>query len=464
MATWLGMAVSALALVALCSTASAQWQSLNGGVSWEVRSFALAPDHSRLLVGGGFAYVYQDSLRANGLAWWDGENWSIEGLVDGNGDTSATGIQFPVYSLAIRSDTVFAAYLSPYWHYDPTLRYASMLAEGTWQACGSPEGIFAFLESNGRLFNGGRSDTLYYQYMPMVNEWVEGAWTPVPGSPFGPTGEVNDVAYWKGDHYFVGSFLLSNGARKAVRFDGVDQWTPLGDGVGGSWLATVCGFGDSLYVGGWLPPGTNVQSKNAQIWDGTDWRPFFPQVQFVGVVTDMQVHEGVLYVSGIYHWQGDTTWYGLLRYDGHQLCSIGGPMPGGDNMKMAFFQGNLYLGVGNLFAALPGERVAYLPLEGLVPDTCVTITHTGMAEQQEAQRLEVFPNPSHGDLQVRLPNSFTGRGEIMIVDKLGRQVQRHVVQGHGGTALPMHGLAAGMYSVVLTQGGRLWQGRFIVTQ
>jgi hypothetical protein len=90
----------------------------------------------------------------------------------------------------------------------------------------------------------------------------------------------------------------------------------------------------------------------------------------------------------------------------------------------------------------------------------------GMDEQAQAagDGLLIYPNPAQGDLQVRLPNNFTGRGELMIVDKLGRYVQRHVANGLRGTLLPVRGLAPGMYSVVLTQGGRIWQGRFIVTQ
>jgi len=447
--------------VALCVAPSfSQWQSLNGGVNHPVRSFAQPADSSRVLVGGTFPFVYQDSLRANNIAWWDGENWSIEGLVNGNGDTSFSGNSSPVYSLAISGDTIFAGHLSGYWHGDQIMRNAAMLADGVWQPCGSPENQFWFLQENGRLFNGGRSDTLYGQYMPMVNEWLNGTWQPVSGSPFDNTGSIYDATYWKGDYYFVGSFL-AEGARSAIRFNGVNEWTPLADGIGGAFTETVCGYGDSLYVGGFLLPGSNVQSKHVQLWDGETWLPFFPQVEYVGVVRDIQVHDGALYISGIYTWAGDTTWYGLLRYDGHQLCSIGGPMPSGDNTKMAFFQEDLYLGIGATFPSLEWEFIGRLPMGGLVPDTCITVTPTAINDPSSQRTiLQVFPNPATDEISVALTNAM-GNGSWWINDGLGRCVLQGRTTRAGTLTIMTEGLAQGTYTLKLMSNMASAQARFI---
>lgn len=445
-------------LFAGCLPVRGQWQSLNGGVSWEVRAFATSLDSSKLLVGGSFPYVHQDSLRANGLAWWDGQNWSVEGLAGGDGDTSTFGSQNPVTSLVIRPDTIFAGYLSNYWQQSFELGYGSMLVNGVWQSVGSPETSFNFLETNDRLFNGGRADTLYGQFMPMVNEWVNGTWQPLPGYSFSTTALLIDAEYWQGQYYFGGVFNALD-SRKIVAFDGVNQWSPLAGGVGGNNVSAVCGFGDSLYVGGFFLPGPDVQSKHLQIWDGVAWRPFFPQVEFVGRISDMQVHDGALYIDAVHTWAGDTTWYGLLRYDGHQLCSIGGPMPSGDNGPMTFFQDNLYLGVSPMFPAVPNEFIAYLPLDGLVPDRCVTISPTAVPELHSAQRLIIQPNPSEGYVQVTLPEGFASVALLRVMDKTGRLVQQLHVQER---RIQVQGLADGVYSLEADAQGRVARGRVVV--
>lgn len=452
-----------LALCASGCTAQAQWQSLNSGVSHFVRAFTFAPDSSRLLVGGSFTWVHQDSLLANQLAWWDGTNWSIDGLANGGGDTVNTGPSWqPVLTLAFRGDTLFASYLSNIWQNDLELRCASMLVNGTWEPCGRPESTFFFMEANGRLFNGGLADSLYGQHQPMVNEWINGAWQPLPGYSFGNSAGVYDVAYWQGSYYFGGTFNAF-GSRKIVAFDGVDQWTPLGGGVGGNFIETVCGYGDSLYVGGYFLPGGSVQSKHAQIWDGQSWRPFFPQVEFVGVVRDMQVYDGALYISGIHTWVGDTTWYGLLRYDGHELCSIGGYMPSGDNTKMAFFQGNLYLGISPLFEALPGEYIAYLPLEGLVPDRCVEI----IASVTERTNGHLALRPSvaaSGPVVIEWPHWAAGESEITVLDAMGRTVMRRRCSGALGCQLAADELVAGGYTVLLRSQQGHAVGRLLIVR
>ncbi|MBK9146466.1 MAG: T9SS type A sorting domain-containing protein [Flavobacteriales bacterium] len=452
-----------LALCANACMALAQWQSLNGGVSWEVRAFAFNADSSRLLVGGGFTWVHQDSLRANQLAWWDGESWSIEGLANGSGDTVTTGSNWlPVVSLALREDTLFASYLANIWQYDFDLRVASMLVNGTWEPCGSPESTLFFMEANGRLFNGGLADTLYGQHQPMVNEWINGAWQPLPGYSFSNSAGVYDVGYWQGSYYFAGTFNAF-GSRKIVAFDGVDQWTPLGGGVGGNFIGTLCGYGDSLYVGGYFLPGGSVQSKHAQIWDGQSWRPFFPQVEFVGVVRDMQVYDGALYISGIHTWVGDTTWYGLLRYDGRELCSIGGPMPSGDNSMMAFFQNNLYLGISPQFVQLPGEYIAYLPLEGLVSDRCAEII-ASVPEQHAAGRLMLQPNPASDAVTVLIPEHFRGACTLQLLDELGRLVLTVTAYSQNSFLVPLNAVAAGHYTLVLRAGGEELRERLVVAR
>jgi hypothetical protein len=394
------------------------------------------------------------------LAWWDGGEWSVEGLANGNGDQSEFGIPNPVLSIAMRGDTVFAGHLNDRWHDDMDMGYAAMLVNDQWQPCGNPSGIFYFLEEEGRMFSGGVHDSLYGVYSPGIKEWRNGAFQEIPNMPFTSLVQVNDVEYWQGKFYFGGIFDAF-GSPRIIAFDGVDQWTPVGSGVGGYFIESICGYGDSLYVSGFLQPGPNVQSTHIQLWDGSAWKPFFPEVEFVGATRDIQVHDGVLYVSGIHTWVGDDTWYGLLRYDGRELCSIGGPMPSGDNGEMLFFENFLYFAVGGTFTALPNEGVARLPLEGLVPDRCAIVGPTSiLAHEGSTTRLTVFPNPVTLEATIDLPHGSLFE-RIDLYDGSGRLIRTE--NGVWTTLLkaPVHDLESGLYFLRCSSVGRSYWANFL---
>ncbi|HMC96921.1 MAG TPA: T9SS type A sorting domain-containing protein [Flavobacteriales bacterium] len=424
-----------------------------------MRAFAQPPDSTRLLVSGSFPYVFQDSLRANNIAWWDGVNWSIEGLANGNGSTFQFGYHSPTFSLAIRSDTIFAGHLSDYWHEDSSMGFAAMLADGSWQPCAQPNGSLYFLEANGRMFSGGVHDELYGSYAPGIHEWVGGLFQTMPNMPFTDLVQVNDAAYWHGKYYFGGVFQTL-GCNKIIAFDGVDQWMPLGTGVGGSFIRSICGYGDSLYVGGYLQPGPDVQSRHLQIWDGQSWLPFFDEVAVVGQTMDIQVYGGNLYFSGAYLFPGDTTQYGLLRYDGHQLCALGGYMIHGGGV-MAFFQDDLYMALPPLNTQLYYEFIGFLDLETVVPDRCVAVTPNSIGERSTPHpTLRVYPNPTVDALTVQLPVGVHA-GQLLVHDGLGRLVLSEPIQCTGWTELSTTALAPGTYTVTLNSDGvRAGMARF----
>jgi len=452
--------LTASSLFLIPFSACAQWQSLNGGVDSFVRTFEVSPDSSSLLIGGNFKYVRQggDSLLAAGLARWDGTTWSVADLAPPHPD-SVPSLPRYVLSILELTDTIITSHGATNWPNQPQLNVAVLLTNGSWQPFGQPDLMLDFRMINERIFVGGEASVAFGTYMPGVREWKNGTLTQLPGSPWQSNVDVFGFAYWNGQYYFGGADNGEIGSYNIHAYDGDSTWSAVGGGMSSGWLRAVAGFGDSLYVGGYFFPGGNNLSTHIQLFDGTQWQPFFPQVEYIGQVWDIQVYQGALYVSGIYHFVGESTWYGLLRYDGQDLCAIGGPMPSGDNGKMAFFQDNLYMALAGSFPSLDFQWIGHLPLAGLIPDTCITITQSGISEL-EVEQLGVYPNPAEDQCNVML-SPASALMDLRVYDQLGRRVQVDPRKTLNGFTFRTDGLATGLYTVIASTGEGNFSGRFI---
>lgn len=439
-----------------------QWQSLAGGVhEAQVRSFCELPNVGVLLIGGGFAWLNEDSLRVNNIAAWDGNAWSTEHTGGGNGSTLPSGDSDPVTSLVNWRDTLYASYFGVPWHDDPDIAFGTYLVNDTWHALPArPNGPVLFAAVNGRLFMGGSNTTLLDSIpFPGLCEVVGGQFLPLPGIPFEPFGNIWAYEHWHDQYYFGGQINTQPlGSRNIVSFDGVDQWSPLAEGIGGNHIRSIRGYGDSLYVGGYFLPGTNVQSKHLQIWDEAGWHPFFPQVEFISQVFDMKVYEGALYICGNFRFDPDGPVYAILRFDGHELCAIGGPCPSGDNDGIAFFQNELYMSVGYGFPGLEYQYVARLPLDGLVPDECVEVV-TSVREPTDEAAISIYPNPATDQLTISGLNMAQG-GVMNVLDVLGKTVRKAERINAPSMVLGVADLPSGCYQLRMSTGSGTVVKRF----
>jgi hypothetical protein len=427
-----------------------QWQSLNGGVSHEIRSFCTLAEEEVLLVGGNFPWLLQDSVRVNNMAAWDGFAWSTDHCGGGNGSTYGNGTQNPVLSMVDWNDTLYCGFLDFDWQGDTAIDWGAYLTEDTlWHAIpGEPNGPLMFAPVNGRLFMGGNATAMGSMPFPGLCEVIGGQPVPLPGIPFDPAANIWAFEYWQGNYYFGGQIsTLDVGSRNIVGYNGVDGWFPLAQGIGGNHIRSIRGYGDSLYVGGFFTPGNNVQSTHIQIWDGQAWHPFFPDlVVYSGQVFEMEVYEDALWILGTFQFISGGPTYAVLKFDGQQLCAIGGPeYNAGSGNTMAFFQGHLYKGMGTSHPGLENQKIGRLPLEGLVPDECYDVV-TAVAEPQGHSPITLFPNPVDGTLSVTGLGDGRG-GMIEVFDVFGKpiHVQRPITSP--STQVDLTGVLPGCYQL-----------------
>ena len=218
-------------------------QNLPAGLSDE--AFAIAGDDTELFVGGAFENVV--GIPANGLARWDGVDWTP--LDDG----TDVGVDGYVYALALDGDDLYVG--------------------GQFTAAGGiPARNIAVWNRATRRWRA-------------LGDGIGGA------VPFISAIELHD-----GQLYVGGNFEQagSSTARNIARWDG-SAWHPLGSGVDGN-VDALETFQGRLYVGGSFAHAGDSTSTGIAYWDGTTWHGFSNGIN--GVVNDLLAQEDRLLVGG----------------------------------------------------------------------------------------------------------------------------------------------------------------------
>ncbi|TGE14168.1 T9SS type A sorting domain-containing protein [Hymenobacter elongatus] len=219
------------------------WSALSAGLtqaSYPGEVYALAVDGAGNVYAGG-SFGQTGSLVVNGLAKWDGTNWSALG----------TGFDFTVRALALDGmGTVYAG--------GDFTRAGGVAAnyvakwDGTrWSALGSGA-LYAVralaFARNGKLYAGG--DRIFNFGVPTcLAAWDGTSWSAIT-TPTG--GQVNALALDGNDNLYVGGSFTAIGtmaAKRVAKWDGT-RWTTLGTGLNQEVRALAVRGASPLCVGG----------------------------------------------------------------------------------------------------------------------------------------------------------------------------------------------------------------------
>jgi hypothetical protein len=75
--------------------------------------------------------------------------------------------------------------------------------------------------------------------------------------------------------------------------------------------------------------------------------------------------------------------------------------------------------------------------------------------------VRVFPNPAKGVIQVQLPEP--GPANLVIYNSAGLLMRQQVVSGYSAT-VDLGSLTAGIYHLLVFQGGKKYSKEFIITK
>lgn len=336
-------------------TGLARWD----GVTWSpvgdaltypggtVKVTALGAYGGYLVVAGDFQYA--GSVRADGLALWDGFAWTT---IPGRGMTA------PRMTLAMEHQ-------------------GDLWASGWFRRAGGLR-AWGLARWDGHDWNAVATVAPPVSVCAVVDDWLygiiedvdedgipyiqlyrrqEGPWEPVSGR-FKGEAPYNDacvgcVAQYRDQLIVGGLFSTVDGApcpNLAAQVG--DTWSPLGGGVGaqGGGVWALREFrGELIVAGGLLTVGDGVAAKNIAAWDGAMWRPLAQGVS--DTAKTLVEYRGDLVVGGLFTNAGGAPARQIARWDGAAWHALGNGAwhPAGGEGVVALTITDDYLVVGGDF-------------------------------------------------------------------------------------------------------------------
>ncbi len=396
-----------------------------------------------------------------GAASWDGEQFEALGTPDGpvycNNFNCSSILAFAEFN----GELIVGGSLTH--QSNENIRGVARLVNGEWEslsegarrADGSAAPVGAFIVENYGLLVSGTFTYLDSIYSPELGIWTGEAWEAFPVSfPLGEEGwsaGIAELIRYQGDLYAVGNFKVEIDGQfyhDIARFDG-EQWSSPGGGILGGLgdIKSAVVYQDELYVGGQLRASDGNASNKIMKWNGEQWSAVGQGID--GVWTDaisMAVHDGYLYVVGVmFSVDGGLPALNLARWDGSQWCAC---LDFIDNRigELASFQGDLILAGGFRYT---GDSVVTLSIAKLSEEAefaCNEPVSTVQVEAEDQSSWRVFPNPTRGELTIRLPASMPLTASFEIFDALGRRLNTAAPTQRGRElVLDVSTVPAGMY-------------------
>lgn len=441
------MSLKVLFILTLVSygTASAQWSSIDPGLSGRVRALSFDPGTDRLYCFGHFTTA--GALTVNGTAFL------VDGLWNGMGAGIDNPAALPPVASAISGDTLVVSGFFQSLLGVPGTRSIALWDGNNWSSLGAPGaiGVPWSLEYEGAdLIVCGQFDSIAGAPYNSIARFNNGTWEALCSFP---SEEGSFVSYssseiYQGDMFIAGNI---NGIPELNEIGRLvnDTLRQVGGGIlGDSWVNSMVVYGDHLYVAGEFYLSDGNAASGLMRWNGSTWNDPFPGLTFTNQVHEVEVFEDRLFFSGQCRIDGEEDHYQLGVFDGQRLCLFGKSI---DAVLSPFQVLN-----DTLMAVAP--NVSSLVVNGTslgrlaeydlrMTDTCIAI-HTGIETSLPGSGFDLFFDEGSQILRFRGLSRQVGNVYLDLFDATGRIVLRAKMDasGPGGTletVLPA--LTAGLY-------------------
>ena len=312
------------------------WSALGSGMNSWVG--ALAVWGNNVYAGGGFTMA--GGKAANYIARWDGTNWSALG----------SGMSGSVYALAVSGNNVYAA--SGFTMAGgKAVNYIAKWDGSAWSVLGSgmemecptfpppcpPPMVSALAVSGTNLYAGGRFTTAGGVSAANIAKWDGNAWSAL-GS--GMNSDVS-VLTGSGNNVYAGGGFTTAGGKAAnyiAKWDG-SAWSALGSGVD-SLVYALAVSGTNVYAGGEFTTAGGTPASYIARWDGNSWSALGPGMD--SYVYALAVSGSNLCAGGLFKMAGATSANYIAKWDGSNWSALGSGMNGNGVLALAGSSTNLY--------------------------------------------------------------------------------------------------------------------------
>jgi hypothetical protein len=347
------------------------WSALGYGITggggyWGPVVYALTSYEGRLIAGGNFAVAGSDS--ANGIAAWDGTDWSPLGSgLDGSDPDGVRALT--VYDSKLIAGGGFSTGLISVWDGDnwspimtpggavSTREYVTILTVHDNKLLAGVNFVEMVASSAIVVWNGVGWSGLASQMSGIVSAQTVYDNKLVIGGSFSSAGGsiLNNMAYWDGSNWsspgshtngFVraltvydgrliagGSFTAVGGvvANHRASWDG-SSWSKLGSGLNRRVYALTV-YEEKLIAAGDFTTAGSDSAYHIAAWDGTSWSPLGSGLggdldPFTSVFA-LTVFDGKLIVGGYFTMAGGDSANLVAAWDGASWSAIGSGMPEG---------------------------------------------------------------------------------------------------------------------------------------
>jgi hypothetical protein len=286
--------------------------------------YAVLSVGSTVYIGGSFARV--GGIKANGVAKWDGTQWSALGV----------GVSGVVNALCVSGTDVYVASSA----LSGSTSSISKWNGATWTSLGgsatsarSTPGIYTLAVAGTSLYAGGLFDNIGGVAANNIARWDGTGWNTLgTGTTNGASSQVRALAVLGGEVYVGGSFTTVGGmpANYLARWDGTN-WNKVGTGAdNGLNQSVLClvAAGNDLYVGGIFTKAGAVAANSIAKWSSNTWSSFGTGtangVSATGGVYSIAVSGTTVYVGGGFTYIADnTSAYGVAKWDGTKWNVMG---------------------------------------------------------------------------------------------------------------------------------------------
>jgi hypothetical protein len=428
-----------------------------------------------LYVGGDFKFNGTDTL--NGISFYDGITFNpmLQGRMDVCGNVNCSNLAY----INRYKNEIYVGFVGDQISGVPVQGVAKWDGDN-WSTVGNP-GLFYSPYTIPYLNGSFQKDSLLYcvgffrsaggDTCNSVAIWDGTKWK---GMPFilninGDIPVLKSITYYKGEWYVSGNnYTILDGAENddIARFDGT-AWHSVGGGMrgGDSFIEDMVVYKDELYVCGYFAKNAGNKGNKIMRWDGNQWKevggglcsPF-------DIATDMMVYQDKLYVVGIFNCVGNgLPASDIAVWDGEKWCSLGNSIFDNKLNCIGNYKDEIYVGGG--FTIINGQPSRYFAkyIGDHSTDTCQAVI-SGVSDLEARPGLELAPNPAQDYLNLQLENSPAPIESIEILDAAGRNCSQLIdwkTTDYSTGQLHIQRLPAGWYCVRVRCADRVLVGRFV---